>query len=105
MMKMSDNDYDEEQHTDTAHRCFNNISINHQNTIKSWFHSRTERDAFMSSLLFFRVLISVCVCYTVYVCVFVFLFVYVCMHTNKRVCFPVYLCACVCCYVYVCEES
>lgn len=83
----------QEQHTDTAHRCFNNISIDHQNTIKSWFHSREEK---WTASRFIRRR-----CWSVFVCDWT-----VCVHSEKHVCafrsvLRVRLCVC----VYACEES
>lgn len=87
----------QEQHTDTAHHCFNNISIDHQNTIKSWFHSREEKWT-AYRFFYFRVLICVFVC----IILFVYMCVYVCVHTNKHVCLPVSICAL---YVCVCVQK
>ena len=85
MVKMSDNNYDRNNTPTQLITVFRNISIDHRNTAKSWFPSRTEKCGYEQHLVF------ILGCSFVYVCVCLC----VCIHAHQQacVCVPVNICA------------
>lgn len=97
----------QDQRTHTAHPCFKNISIDHQSTIKSWFHSSTEKFFYEAE----QHTVFILACWFVFVnilfvCWFLFwVCVCVCTSTPTSMCVLSYQYLCLRVRVFVCEES